>query len=258
MSGLLKSSPTKEIPLSLETVKQQEPVIAWKVLVVDYHRPYWHIMSQYNGDIIEPVKAIAKCDNKYSGESDNTVPVPDVNCTCGFYGYKDHTKLQDETKWLAKVRFYGKVIEGEHGYRAEKQDILEIWAPENNGGGSAYQWPMRKLELLERQFPTIKWHFPELPKVAPPSVLPNSSGSSEVHVHYPGGDPYDILSKEMMEALRPGSSIIVTLPITTNYAYGMMLRVTVQNQSLSLEFMDMNNQIVGRLSLTGTRYWWKS
>ena len=56
-------------------------------------------------------------------------PAPAEDCTCGFYAMKDRTAPDVEGNILLRCDYYGKVIEHEHGYRAEWQRILGAWIP---------------------------------------------------------------------------------------------------------------------------------
>lgn len=68
--------------------------------------------------------------------------IPEINCTCGFYGFKTRKQVMNyfhyllsiqfirngkkPVLFLAKVHFSGKIIEHEIGYRAERMEIIWI------------------------------------------------------------------------------------------------------------------------------------
>lgn len=56
---------------------------------------------------------------------------PDLNCTCGFYAYKDQ---RDAGHSAVKVELYGHVIEHEHGYRASRMRTAPIDPHEHEYG----------------------------------------------------------------------------------------------------------------------------
>ncbi len=65
-------------------------------------------------------------------------PAPHWGCNCGVNAYKDLGRLHTGGIWLTaekgtpillvgRVALYGKVIEYEHGWRAERATILDVW-----------------------------------------------------------------------------------------------------------------------------------
>jgi len=237
----------------LEIVQTPEPIIAWKEINVDYHRPYWEIQTRMGVDHpngISATKGIALCgavgntnpDRDYNGESREHSPEEFVTCSCGFYGLKSHKGISIET-WLARVRLYGIVIEAQRGYRATKQDILEVWAPNN------YSDHYRKtLEKLPEQFPSVKWHLPEIY-----ALQPQSQEITNIHL-----DPlYDILPKEVVDQLMPNQYYQYQLPFTKNQSMGMVAYFTTNNNGITLELRDYNGaRLLGPVLFSGTRYHW--
>ena len=251
----------KRSPLmsDLEIVQTPEPIIAWKEINVNYHRPYWEIQTRMgvnhpNG--ILATKGIALCgavgntnpDRDYNSESREHSPEEFATCSCGFYGLKSHKSIGDNQGWLAKVRFYGIVIECERGYRATKQDILEVWAP--NEYSEQYS---KTLEKLPEQFPSVKWHLPDLYAVQPYS--PKDMAQEVTHIHL---DPlYDILPKEVIDQLMPNQYYQYQLPFYKNQAMGMVARFTTNNNGITLELSDYNGaRLLGPILFSGSRYHW--
>ena len=63
---------------------------------------------------------------------------PKESCTCGYYSLLDPTVLPRVSLpegfagvnlYLLQVRLSGVIIEGERGWRAERQDVLKVWLP---------------------------------------------------------------------------------------------------------------------------------
>lgn len=247
----------------LQVVKQPQPVIAWKTIHVEYHRPLWELQTSQgvkHQDGIPATGAIALC-NALDGYSEYPhVPASDhesntewVNCSCGFYGLKSHKSIPSTGYWLAKVRMYGKVIEGEKGYRATKQDILEVWPAEDYIGLN------EPYEQLPEQFPTIKWHLPSrqmMPNYRPVKEKKDEEREREIAlIHL---DPfYDVLPKELVDILLPNQFYVITLPFLKNASMGLTAQFTTNNGGITLELRNYNNErILGPILFSGTKYHW--
>lgn len=218
--------------------KQAEPVYGWKQMMFQYHRPYWSFVSQYNGSRIQPVRAVAECAR--GGHSNK--PPPGELCACGFYAYDTHTDVASMDMWLCKVRLYGKVIRYTKGSRAEKQDIVETWAPEN-----AKYTPHVEAAIRE-QFPSVVFHFndPEPEPAAQPQLV-------HITVSNPGND---VLPKEFVDSLNPGATYSSMMPLSKNASMTPMLTVTVTNTGLRFEVRDPFGTRILYHHFEGTKEWY--
>lgn len=114
--------PIKEIP-PLEVVKQTEPVKAWKLASgVDLTNKVIYPINQPSPYKFEDH---AGCNKEIMGHSALS---PDEHCHCGFYAVKNlnSSELYEGT-FILEVELYGKIIEGELGYRAQYQRVLDIF-----------------------------------------------------------------------------------------------------------------------------------
>lgn len=226
--------------------KRAEPFIGWKELTVAYVRPFWAIRPAMHGidDLTGDDKAT--CSHMHM-EAMTGGSLPVEGCSCGFYAYKKHQSAGGG--WLAKVQLFGKVIEYTDGYRAEKQRILEVWAP--------HMWSDPRQDELLEQFPQIKWHF-DLAAVAASKLKANSAyGKTDFPMHWRMDPLYDVLPREILESLLPGQMQIVHLPFTKNAAAGMTLRISTVNQGLCMEIQDWcGSRILGPVIFHASKYHW--
>ncbi len=75
-------------------------------------------------------------------------PAPGTRCTCGFYVCKDRETAMQFGSHVARVRVWGKVIEHEHGYRAQFLELIE--KPVQSYAVSHH---------IKRFFRTMSWWF---------------------------------------------------------------------------------------------------
>lgn len=153
---------TKEETPQLEVIKTSDPIHAFKALTLSAACRYRSIGGGHDVSVEGVLtaeckkRAIAGMDawlNAYvlrswgSGKSEETAPdhkAPHVDCSCGFYGVKKHaieeclSTYSTPTTWLAEIYLSGTVIEFEKGYRAEKQEIIALYAPPTMPGGVDY------------------------------------------------------------------------------------------------------------------------
>lgn len=72
-------------------------------------------------------RIIARCEHGHAA--------PSFGCECGMYAYKD-AHLWSKGHYIQKevwgiVKFTGKIIEHEHGYRAEKAEVVAVYISQN-------------------------------------------------------------------------------------------------------------------------------
>jgi hypothetical protein len=111
-----------------------EPIRAWKTGGIRLNVeggavfvPAAHTRAFYHA-IDTAVCTVCKEDDRHDA--------PKLDCTCGFYAMK----TREGVDWhgpLYEVELYGRVIEGEFGYRAEKQRVLCAHLPETCKCGKA-------------------------------------------------------------------------------------------------------------------------
>jgi hypothetical protein len=243
--------------MPLETVQKAEPVIGWKIINLEYTRPFWEIATHQgvaHHDGIPPVKGIARCGGManydegrdYALVSDHSTE-EFLACSCGWYAQKSHKRVTGGG-WLAKVRLYGRVIECTDGYRATKQDILEVWPPDEYTGLN------EPIELIPEQFPTVKWHLPE--KHSLPAYTPKEMADETVHhIHF---DPqYDILPRELVDQLLPNQQYMYSLPFLKNMSMALQLRLMTTNQGITMEMTNYNGErVLGPILFAGSKYHW--
>ena len=99
--------------------KQAEPYIGYKRIDLTAEKGDGALLVQGLWDVY-PVDATALCLNGKRHKA------PNERCTCGFYAMAE--PLNYDWRFLAKVQLFGRVIRAEHGYRAERQRVLEIIA----------------------------------------------------------------------------------------------------------------------------------
>lgn len=82
--------------------------------------------------------------------ADHHAPVE--GCSCGFYSMKDFNTLLERipqsrfvTYCLLHVRLSGKIIEGEHGMRSERQDVQTVWLPSTCSHGLLCKAPATRM-----------------------------------------------------------------------------------------------------------------
>lgn len=113
--------------VEMETVKQAEPIRAWRGLrLVADDSTVGMFSVNYGGQFVAD-EAHARCAaNDYGMSihgSHHSAPGP--LCRCGFYGVKSITDCIGNV--VAEVDLYGTIIEHEAGYRAEYQRVLSVW-----------------------------------------------------------------------------------------------------------------------------------
>lgn len=117
-----------------------EPIVGWRV---------WRVLngtlrSLYWGGVVwhpgHPMDAACRA-HSYVG--DDCHSAPDEGCKCGLYATTDRlatTMLAARLRAadaLGKVALWGKVIEGEVGYRAEHAYPVELWVTKRSRLGNA-------------------------------------------------------------------------------------------------------------------------
>jgi len=267
--------------MDYDVTKQKDPFIGYKIIELDYRRPFWEIQTHLgtsgnHPDGIPVKKAEALCALRADPDGLELMPCskhsPEefARCSCGFYALKSYKGV--DTGWLAKVQLYGRVIVAEHGYRATKQDILEVWAPEDEY--------IQKGELLKEQFPGVIWHLKEMvtkdvvssyPAVIPSATIPppantsvNTSDYVEAAKQYDAAArilaqmyaPYDVIPKEILDQFMSGQVWQFQLPILKNASMAIQVRFMTTQSGLYMELLDVNNARIFSVTFTGSRYQW--
>lgn len=231
--------------MNLPHETRAEPFIGWKEVNVHYTRPFWAISPAMHGTDDLTGDDVAKCAGSHAivaGEH----RVPYEGCSCGFYAYRKHHSAGGG--WLAKVQLFGKVIEHTEGYKAEKQRILEMWAPKG--------WSDDEQDVLVEQFPAIKFHFDRMAKLSKLAANANY-GKQDFPMHWRMDPLYDVLPREILDTLLPGQMQIMHLPFTKNASMGLSLRVSTVNQGLCIEMQDAYGQrILGPVIFHASKYHW--
>lgn len=139
---------------SLQHVKQEEPIVAWKEAIVTGHnRSPGSLADTGRGERHQSVlvgtgyyavhfpEAYAGCLSdgfNFMCTQDDPVWIersrrdkhksPNENCSCGFYARNVQTTLFPQGGLaILKVELAGKILAAQWGYRAEWQRILEVW-----------------------------------------------------------------------------------------------------------------------------------
>jgi hypothetical protein len=137
-------------PLEYAGDNNGEPIRAWKNAEMTW-KPWSnnHNTPQFQG--IGSLKSyeavdIAHCEHSH--------PVPFQACMCGFWAYKSISAIHQlsNRQMILRVDLYGKVLEGETGYRAEKQRVMAIYIP-------SYQPPYELAEMLYKQANMLAHHY---------------------------------------------------------------------------------------------------
>ena len=100
---------------------QVEPFVAYKRLQVRIDRGRLRLEGMrraYTG-----LDLTAEC---LASNSSHASPAPGEDCSCGFYGYKERSKIYYSGEAFATVELFGRVIVGEKGYRAQRQRIVHL------------------------------------------------------------------------------------------------------------------------------------
>jgi hypothetical protein len=126
-----------------------EPIIGWRIWFIQHEddcsklsawtqKRYW--------SLDEPT--VAECEYRDSWLHPSDLPVPDRLCRCGLYALKDPTRLIAELRYymalhwvIGQVALYGRVLEGEYGYRAERAKIIALTSLAEVAGKSC-RWPL--------------------------------------------------------------------------------------------------------------------
>lgn len=124
------ASVAKKPARDLETVEQDQPVRAYKGIRFNTDGARLWVISHQRETDLEPGGQHAKCLWNPVGSYTRVEAheVPGVNCSCGWYAWKDRGKVEPGGCGLivAEVDLYGKIIDCELGYRAEYQRVLSI------------------------------------------------------------------------------------------------------------------------------------
>lgn len=121
-------------PPPLRTEKQDDVIVAWKRAVFTVTPHDIVLTSPVKGHPIE-VDGTAWCNKGWTRgvrDESSTHRSPDPECTCGFYAMRDRAEAEAEagnSHWgncLLEVQFFGRVIVGTRGYRAERQRIVAV------------------------------------------------------------------------------------------------------------------------------------
>ena len=120
-----------------------EPLIGWRVWCVTRTRSGFRLASVIRDDVW-PVDAelVAGCDSGHSA--------PYEDCACGIHATRDpeavlsYLRGRDEpatvARVLGRVQLWGRVVEHERGWRAERARALDVWLPpELDGALDAYR-----------------------------------------------------------------------------------------------------------------------
>lgn len=117
------------------TETSAEPIRAWKVarLVVSPSGRGVRLAS-LNELVTHPVEGTAHCTamrfSTFRDLHSHHYDAPHLDCTCGFYAWKTREQaaqmVSEGGLALLDIELFGKVIQHEHGYRAEKQRVLGV------------------------------------------------------------------------------------------------------------------------------------
>lgn len=121
MQMMLTGSRFKTEPEPEVDTSRSEPFVGFKTLAV--HRSKtgkYGLVGMYGGEY--PVDAHAKCG------SGGKHTAPDWGCSCGFYALNTAPLAPEYGRFIAEVELFGKVIEGEYGWRASRQRVLSLQA----------------------------------------------------------------------------------------------------------------------------------
>jgi hypothetical protein len=231
------------LAMTLPVEQQSEPFIGWKIGRVIYSRPYWDIqpMNFNTDDIFITSSDKAVCLRVVNAHPSDDNNIPSENCSCGFYAVKTHRGLSPDS-WLMKVRLYGRVIEYTEGYRAEKQNILEIWPPDN------FYDPY--MNQLPTEYPDIIWHLPE-PKLE--SLVKDATPQTAIVFD----SMYDTLPRELVDQLMPNGYMHMFLPFLKNQSIGLQAIFRTNNNGITLEIHNYDgSRIFGPILFSGSRYHW--
>lgn len=154
---------------------QADPFVAWKFIGINYDEPslYSLYVSEPDGGRRMPysLETEAICLQPPDFQHDEC-PDPEGVCQCGFNAYMDVTAAMAARNFgylgmlnvvLTKVELYGRVVEYELGYRAQKQRIVELFVPEEQESKilalrnklHVSVSPMSKLNLI----PVSQWNY---------------------------------------------------------------------------------------------------
>jgi len=131
-------------------------ITAWRAWVVERHGPEWRLRSIGYSIFWEPkIQQEAKC-TRWGGHM-----APDWDCQCCFWGFKSVEEMRHvllmhdyhDVGVLGTVSLWGKVIETEHGFRAQYAYPKELWVDEGMLElGWTYNIPIRAAtEVMNRQ-----------------------------------------------------------------------------------------------------------
>ena len=97
-----------------------DTIVAWKGAGLSKRDGKWQF-SGYGGRTYD-IEAVAEC------AAGRDHKAPDPKCDCGFYAVPANDHRLYSTGLLLEVELYGRVMEGERGYRAEKMRVLSATA----------------------------------------------------------------------------------------------------------------------------------
>lgn len=156
LGGVVEEKPPSVDAAKLEALKAAEPykvqrrmpdyvhtLTAWRAWAI-VNEGGWRLKALGMNGVWEPKKVMeAECQKSSSHlslssafapkTSNGKHPAPSFNCSCGIWSFKELNDLVAaigntyEIKVLGQVSLWGRVIETENGFRAEKAYPKELW-----------------------------------------------------------------------------------------------------------------------------------
>lgn len=125
----MRENETIEADISSEPLQPTKPIIGYKRLQMYLfgREVYFAPATHHTNRAFPGLKAKAVCT-----ETDIPHDIPDPDCTCGFYGFKQEQRAftyDGGGQVPVEVVLSGKFIEFDKGYRATYQRVNQIYAP---------------------------------------------------------------------------------------------------------------------------------